>query len=265
MSASILFLGSGGARFVVARQLRASGGMWMRFGATQIHVDPGPGALVRALTHVPPCNPRELEAIVLSHKHLDHSGDVNVMIEAMTSGGFRQRGAILAPADAFDDEPVVLPYARRFVTRVERLEPSSGPYRIGEVELFTSMLHVHAVQTHGLHFVHAGMRVGYVPCGRYFDGLAEDYARHRPDVLIVNVLRYRDEMNVDHLTWEDARRIVADVRPRVAVFQHFGTKMLEAGPQRLAQELEDELGLRAIAAYDGFTLDLDTEVAAVVD
>jgi phosphoribosyl 1,2-cyclic phosphodiesterase len=262
VSASILFLGSGGARFVVARQLRASGGMWMRFGATQIHVDPGPGALVRALTHVPPCNPRELEAIVLSHKHLDHSGDVNVMIEAMTSGGFRQRGAILAPADAFDDEPVVLPYARRFVTRVERLEPSSGPYRIGEVELFTSMLHVHAVQTHGLHFVHAGMRVGYVPCGRYFDGLAEDYARHRPDVLIVNVLRYRDEMNVDHLTWFDARRVIADVRPRVAVFQHFGTKMLEADPRRLAVRLEDELGLRAIAAYDGLMLDLETEIAA---
>jgi phosphoribosyl 1,2-cyclic phosphodiesterase len=262
VNASILFLGTGGARFVVARQLRASGGMWMRFGETQIQVDPGPGALVRALTHVPPCNPRELDAIVLSHKHLDHSGDVNVMIEAMTSGGFRRRGAILAPGDAFDDEPVVLPYARRFVEHIERLEPSSGPYRIGDVELFTSMLHVHAVQTHGLHFAHGGMRVAYLPCGRYFDGLAADYAKHHPDVLIINVLRYRDEMNVDHLTWFDARRMIADVRPKVAVFQHFGTKMLEADPVRLATRLEDELGLRAIAAYDGFTLDLETEVAA---
>jgi ribonuclease BN (tRNA processing enzyme) len=128
MGPSILFLGSGGARFVVARQLRASGGMWMYFGETQIHVDPGPGALLRALNHVPPCNPRELDAIVLSHKHLDHSSDVNAMIEAMTSGGFRRRGTVLAPADAFDSEPVVLPYARRFVERIERLEASSGPY-----------------------------------------------------------------------------------------------------------------------------------------
>src|SRR5579872_7286007 len=79
----VLFLGTGGARFVVARQFRASGGMWMRFGTTQIHVDPGPGALVRALSQVPPCNPRDLSGIVLSHKHLDHSNDVNVMIEAM--------------------------------------------------------------------------------------------------------------------------------------------------------------------------------------
>jgi phosphoribosyl 1,2-cyclic phosphodiesterase len=235
----------------------------MRFGETRIHVDPGPGALVRALSHVPPCNPRELDAIVLSHKHLDHSGDVNVLIEAMTAGGFRPRGTVFAPADAFDGEPVVLPYAQRFPERVERLEQSSGPYRIGEVELRTSIAHVHASQTYGLHFAHDGLRVAYLPCGRFFEGLIADYASYRPDVLVINVLRYRDEMSVDHLKWDDARRIVEGVRPKVAVFQHFGTKMLEADPKRLAQDVEDELGLRAIAAYDGLDLDLDTEVAAV--
>jgi phosphoribosyl 1,2-cyclic phosphodiesterase len=268
VASSILFLGSGGARFVVARQLRASGGMWFRFGSTQIHVDPGPGALVRALSHVPPCNPRELDAIALSHKHLDHSGDVNALIEAMTSGGFRRRGALLAPADAFDDEHVVLPYALHFVERVERLTASSGPYQAstalgtGSVEIFTSVQHVHAVQTYGLHFVYDGLRVSYLPCGRYFDGLAADYAAHRPDVLVVNVLRLVDQMNADHLTWQDARRVVAEVRPKVAVFGHFGTKMLEADPPRLAEQLEDELGLRVIAAYDDYVLDIDTEVAA---
>ncbi|MBV8722509.1 MAG: hypothetical protein JO277_10180, partial [Candidatus Eremiobacteraeota bacterium] len=162
-----------------------------------------------------------------------------------------------------EGEAVVLPYAQRFVERVVRLEPSSGPYTIGRVELRTSRAHVHAVATYGLHFSYDGLRVAYVPCGKYADWLAEDYAQHNPDVLVVNVLRFRDEMNVDHLTWDGARHFVADVRPKVAVFQHFGTKMLEAGPDRLAQELEDELGLRAIAAYDGLSLDLDTEVAAV--
>ncbi len=263
MASSILFLGSGGARFVVARQLRASGGMWMRFGETQIHVDPGPGALVRALAHVPPCNPRELDAIVLSHKHLDHSSDVNVLAEAMTSGGFRKRGAILAPADAFDAQPVVLPYLHSYVERIEHLKAGAGPYHIGGVEMRTSMAHVHSVQTYGMHFSYDGLRVSYLPCGRYVETLAADYARHRPDVLVINVLRFQDEMNVDHLTWPDACRIVAEVRPKVAIFQHFGTKMLEADPPRLAQEVEDELGLRAIAAYDGYTVDLDTEVAAV--
>jgi phosphoribosyl 1,2-cyclic phosphodiesterase len=237
--------------------------MWMRFGQTQIHVDPGPGALVRALSHVPPCNPRDLCGIVLSHKHLDHSNDVNVMIEAMTSGGFRPRGVLLAPRDALEGEAVVFPYAQRFVERVEVAAERRGPYRIGDVEVSTSVRHIHAVETYGLHFKYDGRTLSYLPCGRYFEGLAEDYAAHKPDVLIVNVLRYRDSMDVDHLTFDHAREVIAAVRPRVAVMQHFGTKMLEQDPARLARELEDALGLRVIAAYDNMLLDVETEAAAL--
>ncbi len=259
----VLFLGTGGARFVVARQFRASGGMWMRMGSTQIHVDPGPGALVRALSHVPPCNPRELSGIALSHKHLDHANDVNVMIEAMTSGGFRRHGVLLAPQDALVGEPVVFPYAQRFVERLEIAKERSGPYRIGEVDVRTSVQHVHAVETYGMHFSYGGYTVSYLPCGRHFQGLAEDYASHAPDVLVINVLRYRDGMDVDHLTFDHARSVLEIVRPRVAVMQHFGTKMLEQDPARLARELEDALGMRIIAAYDNMLLDVETEVAAL--
>jgi len=234
----------------------------MRFGATQIHVDPGPGALVRALSCVPPCNPRELSGIALSHKHLDHANDVNVMIEAMTSGGFKKRGVLLAPRDALEGEHVVLPYAQRFVERIEIAGERGGPYRIGDVEVRASVRHVHAVETYGMHFRHAERTVSYLPCGRFFEELAEDYAAHHPDVLVINVLRYRDAMDVDHLTFDQARAVIARVRPRVAVMQHFGTKMLEQNPRRLAAELEDELGLRVIAAYDNMRLDVETEVAA---
>jgi phosphoribosyl 1,2-cyclic phosphodiesterase len=163
---SIRFLGTGGARFVVARQIRASGGMWMRFGATQIHVDPGPGALVRALSAVPPCEPPELDAIVLSHKHLDHANDVNVMIEAMCQGGWKRRGAVLAPNDAFDFEPVILPYVRAFVPREERLTECGGPIAINDVEIRTSIRHRHAVETYGLHFRHAGTTISSTTTAR---------------------------------------------------------------------------------------------------
>ena len=268
MSASILFLGTGGARFVVARQIRASGGMWWRFGDTQIHVDPGPGALVRALSQVPPCEPARLDAIVLSHKHLDHSGDVNVMIEAMSQGGWRPRGMVLAPLDAFEGEPVIFPYLRRFIPRIEHLSERGGPYAIGEVEIRGSVRHSHAVETYGLHLRHpradgSELRVSYLPCTKFFEGLIEDYREARPDALIVNVLRYEDSMDVDHLTFAQAAEVIEAVRPRVAVLTHFGTRMLEQDPRALARDLEDRLGLRVHAASDGWTLDVETEVAAI--
>ncbi len=258
---SIRFLGTGGARFVVARQIRASGGMWMQYGDTQIHVDPGPGALVRALSAVPPCDPHELDAIVLSHKHLDHANDVNVMIEAMTQGGFRPRGLIAAPRDAFEGEHVVLPYARRFPDGEIILE-ERGSYAINDVAVRTSVRHKHGVETYGLHFTHDGTTVSYLPCTRFFPELVEDYKAHAPDVLIMNVLRFRDTMDVDHLTFDDAHALVAGIRPKVVVMTHFGTKMLEQDPDALAREFEFAYGVRAYAAYDGWTLDVTNEVAA---
>ncbi len=252
---SLDFLGTGGARFVVARQIRASGGIWMRFGATQIHLDPGPGALVRALGTVPPHRPAELDAIVLSHKHLDHAGDVNAMIEAMAQGGWKPRGALVAPGDAWSDDSIMLRYARGFVPNHIVVEEQGGPYAINDVELRASIRHRHPVETYGLHFRYAGTTISYLPCTRYFDELIADYRAHAPDVLIINVLRFADAMDVDHLTFDQAKTLIAGIAPKTAIMTHFGTKMLERDPRRLAFDLEDELGVRVYAAHDGWTYD----------
>ena len=121
-------MGTAGARFMVAKQLAASGGLYLEEEGTRLAMDPGPGAVVQYakrkvdLTH--------LDGILLSHKHIDHSGDINVMIEAMTDGGFRPRGTLYCPADALDDDPVVLRYLRHFPNEVVRLEPETR-YQLG--------------------------------------------------------------------------------------------------------------------------------------
>jgi phosphoribosyl 1,2-cyclic phosphodiesterase len=255
---SVRFIGTGGARWVVAKQIRSSGGFWVRTDATNIHVDPGPGALVRALSQIPPCDPATLDAIVLSHKHLDHAGDVNVMIEAMCQGGWRPRGAICAPLDALDpaSEPVVLPYARRFVPREWVVSENGGPFAVGDVELRASLRLQHPVEAYGLHFRSNGTTISYLPCTRYFDAIIEDYRAQTPDVLILNVLRYRDTMDVDHLTYDDARALIDGIRPGAAIMSHFGTRMLERDPKRLAYEIEDATGVKTFAAYDGWTYDV---------
>src|SRR5512136_656142 len=125
----IKFLGTAGARFVVMRQLRASGGVWLSVGKTNLSIDPGPGALVRCLSSKPRLDPSTLDGILLTHKHLDHSGDVNAMIEAMTEGGFKKRGVLFAPEDALEEDPVVLKYLRNYVEKVIVLRENTE-YRI---------------------------------------------------------------------------------------------------------------------------------------
>src|SRR6266849_8623477 len=97
----VTFMGTAGARFMVAKQLAASGGLYLEDGGARLSLDPGPGAIVQYATRK--VDLTKLDAIILSHRHLDHAGDVNVMVEAMTDGGFRHRGRLFCPADALDN------------------------------------------------------------------------------------------------------------------------------------------------------------------
>src|SRR5512136_2243975 len=145
----IKFLGTAGARFVVMKQLRASGGLWLTLDGTHVLVDPGPGALIRCLTSRPKLDPQDLDGIILTHRHIDHSNDVNIMIEAMTNGGFKKRGAVFAPKDAVEDDPVILKYVRNHVEKIEILKEKQN-YKIGNISFSTPVRHSHRVETYGL-------------------------------------------------------------------------------------------------------------------
>ena len=89
---------------MIISQLLASGGLWFNFDGTQILMDPGPGCIVQVNKRK--LNPQELSAIIVSHRHLDHSADLNVMTEAMTDGGFRKHGIIFTPRDAIESDSI---------------------------------------------------------------------------------------------------------------------------------------------------------------
>jgi ribonuclease BN (tRNA processing enzyme) len=87
----VTFPGTAGARIALASQLLDSGELWFHLGGIEILLDTASGTLVQSAKRK--VKATELEAIVLSHKRFDHSCDVNVMIVAMTEGGFHRRPA----------------------------------------------------------------------------------------------------------------------------------------------------------------------------
>ena len=74
----IKFLGTAGARYVVARQLRSSAGIWINIEGDDLLIDPGPGTLVKCFSSRPKLEPMKLKAIILTHCHIDHSTDINI-------------------------------------------------------------------------------------------------------------------------------------------------------------------------------------------
>lgn len=247
---TITFLGTAGARFVVARQLLASGGAWLNLGETQILLDPGPGSLIQAARRK--LDPAKLEAIILSHRHLDHSGDINIMIEAMTDGGTKKRGMVFVPADALNQDPVVFSYLQSYARGVQLLI-EGGSYVINDVSLATPVRHKHPVETYGFIFQTPRHTFSWITDTRYFEDLANHY---RGELLIINVVRLNPGAPIDHLSLPEAKSIIEEIRPGIAILTHFGMTMWRAKPWEVASQLTDETGIRVIAARDGMKFDL---------
>lgn len=247
---SITFLGTAGARIMVANQLLASGGMWFNLGGTEILVDPGPGCIVQSTKRK--LRAEKLSAIILSHRHLDHSADTNIMVEAMTQGGFKPRGWFYAPADAFGPDPVLWAYQKGFLEGVVVLREGDS-YNVGGVTLSTPVRHKHPAETYGLVFRAGNYTVSCITDTLYFDGLLANYGG---DLIILNVVFTERRPGVEHLALPDAERIIGALKPKAAILSHFGTSMWRAHPWELAEELSQKTGVRVIAARDGMRFHL---------
>ena len=250
LSDTITFLGTAGARFVVTRQFLASGGAWLTLGNTQILLDPGPGSLVQATKRK--LDPVKLDAIILSHKHLDHSGDINIMIEAMTEGGTKQRGTVFAPSDALDQDPVILSYLRAYPQNILVLT-EGGSYTINDVSFRTPVRQKHPVETYGFIFQTPRHTFSWITDTRYFENLACHY---KGNLLVINVVRLKPGASLDHLSLSETKDIIEELKPRIVILTHFGMTMWRAKPWELARELSEETGIQIIAARDGMKFDL---------
>lgn len=248
----IKFLGTAGARFVVMRQLRASGGIWLQFKATNILIDPGPGSIVKCNSSKPRLDVSGLDGIILTHKHLDHSGDVNVMIEAMTQGGFNKRGVLFVPSDALGEEGVIFFYLRNHPQKITFLK--KGKFSLGDIKFEVPVKNIHPVETYGLKFFIEDNVISFVSDTKYFEGLVDAYKDST--LIVLNVVFYQRRDDIEHLCLEDALKIIQRIKPKKAILTHFGMTMIKQKPHLLEKKVREELKMDIQFAYDGLTLEL---------
>ena len=244
----LYFLGTAGGRTVTFKRIRNSGGILLRSDRTLIHIDPGPGAFVNFFRT--PYEPwKDLDGVVLSHLHLDHSADVNAVLESATESGKRRGVKLLAPSDALEGESrVVLPYIQRLV-KVEKLKEFSK-YQIGTVGVEALHLHKHhGVEVYTLLFRGEGKSFLYVPCGRFEDKWL-DSIPESVDLTLFNSTFYGRRKNIDHLSVEDVIEILKVKRPKRAVITHYSLELLRQNPLKVAKEIEEKTGVETIAAQD---------------
>ena len=135
---------------------------------------------------------------------------------------------------------------------VEILEEGKS-YSLGSVSFTTPVRHLHPVETYGMLFRAGGYTFAYIADTLYFEGLARIYASQ---LLIINVVFLEPRPPVEHLSVPDAKRIITELKPKVAILTHFGMTMWRAKPWEIAQGLSQDTGIRVVAARDGMRFDL---------
>ena len=250
------FLGTGGGRFATISQKRMTGGFRIDdIDGQNIHVDPGPGALVRS--HQFGLNPRKINLLLVSHCHTDHYNDAEVLIEAMTQGMTKKTGHVIASDSVINGTEELGPS----ISKYHQSKHKISVLKPGEV-IKEKNIQIRGTKTNhgdptcvGFNINYKGLNINYTADTEYFPELADEHKD--ADVLIGCVIKEGERKIKGHLRTIDFEELVKEVQPRIAIMTHLGVNLIMNNPFQNTRIITKNTGVRTIAATDGLTMNLD--------
>ena len=241
-------------------QKRRTGGIRILTQKANIHLDPGPGALIYSLEAK--LNPQKLNGILVSHCHPDHYNDAAILIEAMAQGGVTRKRGILAAAHGVlhgseHCEASISQYHQQMPEQIIDATPGTT---FEAYDLQISVAQAKHTDPNAVGFritSHAG-DFAYTSDSEYFTGISKPYQNAR--ILILCVLRPSDSPWKGHMTTADAAKIIEETRPEMAVLTHFGMQMIAKDPSREAQQIQQRTGTPTVAAIDGMHITMGQQI-----
>jgi len=252
----ITLLGTGGGRFATITQKRRTAGIRIIGNGSNLHLDPGPGAVVHSINEG--LDPQKLNAVFVSHCHPDHYTDAEILIEAMTRGMTRKRGVLAAARSVLHDNDMgfgaaVSKYHQQMPERVIEALPDTN-FQVGNINVLVTEARHTDPDTVGFRFETSEFgSFAYTSDTEYFEGVSKYYECVR--LLLLCVMRPSGKPWKGHMTTNDALRIIEQARPELAVLTHFGMQMIFKGPAKEARLIEEEAGVPTIAARDGMRIE----------
>lgn len=256
----LTFLGTGGGRFATISQKRMTGGFRIdKIGGKNIHVDPGPGALVRS--HQFGLNPRKINVLLVSHCHTDHYNDAEVLIEAMTQGMTKRAGHVIGSETVINGNGELGPS----ISKYHQSKPKVSTMHPGDV-IKEGELIIKGTDTHhgdptcvGFNINYHGLNINYTADTEFFPELVKEH--EDADVLIGCVIKEGERKIKGHMRTMDFEKLVNEVQPKLAIMTHLGVNLIMNNPFQNTRTITKNTGVRTIAATDGLTMKLDQFVS----
>ncbi|MGB9936812.1 MAG: MBL fold metallo-hydrolase [Methanobacterium sp.] len=242
--------------FATITQRRMTGGLRIDgIDGKRIHLDPGPGALVR--TYQFGLSPLKLDAVLVSHSHTDHYSDAEVMIEAMTRGMTRKKGAVIGSRSVIKGYKQFGPCISHYhlsKSEVSVLEPGDTT-KLGNIEIKGTKTVHGDPKAVGFNLKVKDFSLSYTSDTEYFEELHEYH--EGADILIASVIRPKNEKIRGHMCTNEFIKLVDEIKPKLAIMTHLGMKMVFNDAKKEAKSVTDSTGVKTLAAYDGMKVDLE--------
>ncbi len=242
--------------FATITQKRMTGGFRIEdIDNKNIHVDPGPGALVR--TYQFGLSPMKINILMVSHSHTDHYTDAEVLLEAMTRGMTRKRGTIIGSESVINGYERWGPCISKYhLSKPEVIAMEKGnEHRLDNLKV-TATSTVHGdPKAVGFKISSPEITISYTSDTEYTPKLHLDHMG--ADVLIASVIRAGSERIRGHMSVDDFITLIKEVKPKLAIMTHLGMKFIMESPEMESQRATKETGVKTLAARDGMRIDLD--------
>lgn len=244
----ILFLGTGGGRINLVKQFRSTAG-FVILGSKSIYVDPGPGVIHQARRFR--LNLEKIDVVFISHGHIDHANDAELLVEALTRATLRRRGSVIADSVALRGsttfEPVLSKYHQGLLDKV--YEIAAGKEITIDSAKFIGTPTQHDDPATGFILEMDGKKIGYTSDTEYFEGLR---VFKGCDLLIVNMLRASAKEEIKgHLDKKTTAKLLSEVRPKLALLTRFGGEFMRVRAEDVAKEIESVSKVKTLAPRDG--------------
>jgi len=260
----LIFLGTGGGRFVTMTQRRRTAGIRIMGEGLNLHLDPGPGALVHSINEG--LDPQRLNAVLVSHSHPDHYTDAEVLIEAMTHGMTRKHGVLAAAKSVLVGNDLVEASISKYHQQVveQRIEATPDVrFKVGNTEISVTKAGHTDPDAVGFRFETEFGAFAYTSDSEYFEDIAKYYQHVR--LLILCVMRPSGKPWKGHMTTDDAIRVIEEARPEWAILTHLGMNMIFQGPAKQAELVKERTGVPTVAAVDGMVVSFGETVDFKMD
>ncbi len=241
----IIILGTAGDTITTGKQIRASGGIVIRSNNNQIILDPGTGTIVQMAKHN--IHPRETTAIIISHQHINHTGDAAALISLMTHNGMDKRGVLIS-----NEPPTTIPEEIISMTEKAIVLERERRIAINDIEIKSEPALHYRTKASGYLIILPEYTIGYTGDTKYYAELASQYKE--ANILIINTKHPNEHEEGDHLNTNNVIDILKEIKPELAIITHFGIKMINADPLAQARIIQRETGVQVIAAKDGMKI-----------